>query len=364
MNKLQKIDNMDGHEFEYLCADILKNNGFCNVKVTRGSGDFGVDIVAQRKDKKYAIQCKCYNHKLDNSPIQEVVAGMSSYGCNSAAVMTNQYFTEPAKLLAKRNKVELWDRGILSDMINHKRNIKAKKTSPKTKVTIFIIIAIVSFVASLVMYTNADLSSFDRIAGGITYDIVAIIFLLLSIKFRLPKAMPQEEIENEKENYPTPTSLEEKNHSAPYYVKKENHSIPNLLRKEKQVTEPLTTPQNEQSYFNYNDFFNELITKKDIDWDIQCNQNFRSYLAESSRNIINFYKFYCIDLKIADVDYDKNAWIIYDIKLTSHTKVSEVKDLLDELSDHLGAKVEYVYPTQTPHAFGLKLFLPDTIKCK
>lgn len=344
MNKLQKIDNMDGHEFEYLCADILKNNGFCNVKVTRGSGDFGVDIVAQRKDKKYAIQCKCYNHKLDNSPIQEVVAGMSSYGCNSAAVMTNQYFTEPAKLLAKRNKVELWDRGILSDMINHKRYIKAKKTSPKTKVTIFIIIAIVSFIASLVMYTNADLSSFDRIAGGITYDIVAIIFLLLSIKFKLPKAKQPEEIKNEKKNYLI--------------------STPTLLRKDKKVLEPLATPQNEQSNFNYNDFFNKLIAKKDIDWDIQRNDNFRTYMWESIKNIINFYKLNCINIRAVDCYYDKTAWIIYDMKLESHVRISEIKDLLDELSDHLGAKVEYVYPTQTPHAFGLKLFLPDTIKCK
>lgn len=362
MNKLQQIDNMDGHEFEYFCADILKNNGFRNVKVTRGSGDFGVDIVAQYKDKKYAIQCKCYSHKLDNSPIQEVVAGMSSYGCNTAAVMTNQFFTEPAKVLAKRNNVELWDRDALSKMIDHKCKINSKKTSPKTKVKIFTIIAIVSFLASLVMYTNSDLSSFDRIAGGITYDVAAIIFLLLSIKFRLPKSKTTEEIE--KEDYLTPTSLEEKNHSALNAVKKENLTAHTTLRKEKKFSEPLITPQTKQSYFNYNDFFNELIAKKDIDWEVQCNKNFWSYLTDSGVNIINFYKFYCIDLKMIEIDYDKTAWIIYGMKLKSHTKISEIKDLLDELSDHLGAKVEYVYPTQTPHSFGLKIFLPDTIKCK
>lgn len=364
MNKLHEIDNMDGHEFEHLCADILKNNGFRNVKVTRGSGDFGVDIVAQYKNKKYAIQCKCYNHKLDNSPIQEVVAGMSSYGCNSAAVMTNQYFTEPAKLLAKRNKVELWDRDILSDMINRKCKIKAEKTSSKTKVKIFTIIAIVSFLASLVMYTNTDSGLFDRIAGGITYDIAAIIFLLLSIKFKLPKAKQPEEIKNEKKNYLTSTFSEEKNYSALATEKKENRSTPTPLRKEKKVSEPLATPQNEQSNFNYNDFFNELIAKKDIDWDIQRNDSFRTYIWESIRNIINFYKLNCINIRVVDCHYDKTAWIIYDMKLESHVRISEIKDLLDELSDHLGAKVEYVYPTQTPHAFGLKLFLPDTIKCK
>ncbi len=350
MNKLQQIDKMDGHEFEYFCAGILKNNGFRKVKVTRGSGDFGVDIVAQRKNQKYAIQCKCYTHKLDNSPIQEVVAGMSSYDCNSAAVMTNQYFTEPAKLLAKRNNVELWDRDTLSHMMDHKRKIKAKKSLSNTRVKIFIIITVISVLASLIMYTNTDLSLFDRIAGGITYDIISIIFLLLSIKFKLAKVKSLEEQENE--NYPTPL-LSEKTYSDPTIIKKQNCSTQSSLKKENKFSEPLTTHRNEQNRFN-----------KDIDCDLQCIKNLRSYITDNGKNIINFYKFYCINLKIVDIDYNKTAWIIYSIKLESHTKISEIKNLLDELSEHLGARIEYVYPTQTPHAFGFKIFLPDTIKCK
>ena len=37
---------MDGHEFEYFCGDLLKKNEFSNVEVTRGSGDQGIDIIA------------------------------------------------------------------------------------------------------------------------------------------------------------------------------------------------------------------------------------------------------------------------------------------------------------------------------
>lgn len=115
---LKQLDKMDGHQFEYACADILKANGYKHVKVTRSSGDFGVDIIAEKDKVRYAIQCKRYNHKLDNTPIQEVVGGLAYYQCDKGAVMTNQYFTEPAKQLAKVNDIELLDRDTLSHMVD------------------------------------------------------------------------------------------------------------------------------------------------------------------------------------------------------------------------------------------------------
>lgn len=115
---LKQLDKMDGHQFEYVCADILKANGYKHVKVTRGSGDFGVDVIAEKDKVRYAIQCKRYNHKLDNTPIQEVVGGLAYYQCDKGAVMTNQYFTEPAKQLAQVNDIELLDRDTLSHMVD------------------------------------------------------------------------------------------------------------------------------------------------------------------------------------------------------------------------------------------------------
>lgn len=115
---LKQLDKMDGHQFEYACADILKANGYKHVKVTRGSGDFGVDVIAEKDKVRYAIQCKRYNHKLDNTPIQEVVGGLAYYQCEKGAVMTNQYFTDPAKQLAQVNDIELLDRDTLSHMVD------------------------------------------------------------------------------------------------------------------------------------------------------------------------------------------------------------------------------------------------------
>ena len=57
-NAISFTNNMDGHEFEYFCADLLRKNGFSNVIVTPASNDYGVDITAIKDGKRYAIQCK------------------------------------------------------------------------------------------------------------------------------------------------------------------------------------------------------------------------------------------------------------------------------------------------------------------
>ena len=112
---------MAGHDFEYLCADILKRNGFSRVKVTQGSGDQGIDIIAYKNGLKYGIQCKRYSKNVGNKAVQEVYAGKTFYSCDVAAVITNQYFTKSALELAERNGVLLWDRNQLNKFIKHQK---------------------------------------------------------------------------------------------------------------------------------------------------------------------------------------------------------------------------------------------------
>lgn len=116
-NSVHEIDNMDGHEFEYFCASLLRKNGFTDVKVTRGSGDQGVDVLAKKDGINYAIQCKNYSSPLGNTPVQEVNAGKTFYGCQIGAVMTNTTFTAGAKALAHTTGTLLWDRETIQEMM-------------------------------------------------------------------------------------------------------------------------------------------------------------------------------------------------------------------------------------------------------
>lgn len=112
----KEIDLMEGHEFEQYCANLLEEHGFQEVEVTRGSGDFGVDVLAQREGISYAIQCKRYDGPVGVHAIQEVYAGRDYYDCMVGVVMTNQYFTAPAVEVAQKLKILLWDRDYLETL--------------------------------------------------------------------------------------------------------------------------------------------------------------------------------------------------------------------------------------------------------
>ena len=115
--RMGMMDEMEGHDFEYYCADLLEKQGFLEVEVTRGSGDFGVDILAEKEGVTYAVQCKRYNGPVGVDAVLRTYAGRDYYGCMVGAVMTNQYFTAPAVEAAKKLHILLWDRGYVDGIL-------------------------------------------------------------------------------------------------------------------------------------------------------------------------------------------------------------------------------------------------------
>ncbi|WMC94295.1 restriction endonuclease [Kineothrix sp. MB12-C1] len=114
------IDEMEGHDFEQFCAELLQERGFVEVEVTKGSGDYGIDILAEKEGVTYAIQCKCYSTPVGVKAVQEAYAGRDYYDRMVGVVLTNQYFTSPAVEAAGKLKILLWDRGYLDSMMQEK----------------------------------------------------------------------------------------------------------------------------------------------------------------------------------------------------------------------------------------------------
>lgn len=132
-SELLSIDLMEGHQFEAWCADALRNSGFTNVSVTPGSGDQGVDVLAEKDGIKYAIQCKRYSKDLGNTPIQEIHSGKDLYHRHVGVVLTNQYFTDGARTLADATGTLLWDRHWIIRYLEQKYifgNSELKHTTP------------------------------------------------------------------------------------------------------------------------------------------------------------------------------------------------------------------------------------------
>ncbi len=109
-------DSLSGEDFEKACAELLSQNGFGNIQLTPESGDYGGDILAEKDQIKYVIQCKRYSSSIGISAVQEVIASRSIYKCHVGVVMTNSHFTNAAIRLANENNILLWDGDYLNKL--------------------------------------------------------------------------------------------------------------------------------------------------------------------------------------------------------------------------------------------------------
>lgn len=113
-----QIDGLSGIEFEKILTDKFNELGFF-AEQTKGSGDFGADIIVETKlQSKIIIQCKRFNTKVNLKAVQEVIGAIGHYEADIGIVITNNEFLNSAKKLAKSNDVELWDRDKLSKFLS------------------------------------------------------------------------------------------------------------------------------------------------------------------------------------------------------------------------------------------------------
>ena len=117
----KEMPEMDGFQFEEYVASLMVANGYENVKVTKKSGDFGADIVAEKQDVKYVVQCKYYTSQVGIESVQQIYAAKIHYDAHVAIVATNSVFTKAAQTLATNVGVVLWDGEDIIKMANAKR---------------------------------------------------------------------------------------------------------------------------------------------------------------------------------------------------------------------------------------------------
>jgi hypothetical protein len=99
-------DSLDPLEFERRCAATLTMLGW-SAQTTKGSGDQGVDVVADKEGVRLVLQCKRYSTAVGVDAVQQVYAGQRFYDARFAAVVSNSSFTVGAKHLAAKCGVKL-----------------------------------------------------------------------------------------------------------------------------------------------------------------------------------------------------------------------------------------------------------------
>lgn len=104
----------DPVQYEHHCADILRDAGWI-ARVTKGSGDQGSDVIAEKAGVKIVLQCKLYTYPVGNKAVQEAAAARTHEGAHYAACVTNSSYTPAAQALAGTNAIALLHHDQLAD---------------------------------------------------------------------------------------------------------------------------------------------------------------------------------------------------------------------------------------------------------
>jgi HJR/Mrr/RecB family endonuclease len=113
---IEKIDSMDGIEFENFLEDLFSKRGY-SVYNNKYSRDQGADLILTNIDSKIVVQAKNYAGYISNSAVQQVVAAKGFYNADEGWIVTNSYLTPSAKELAYANQIRIINRDSLTKLI-------------------------------------------------------------------------------------------------------------------------------------------------------------------------------------------------------------------------------------------------------
>ena len=113
---IHQIDQLTPFEFENWVTRFFQAQGY-RAYTTQKSGDYGIDVIAEKDHQKIAIQVKKYNQPVGIKAVQEAISGANYYDCHEAWVITSaDKFTTAAHNLANKSRVKLITRSDLSTM--------------------------------------------------------------------------------------------------------------------------------------------------------------------------------------------------------------------------------------------------------
>ncbi|WP_282156344.1 restriction endonuclease [Cytobacillus gottheilii] len=124
-----EVDKMTGRRFEEYLQALLRGKGY-SVQLTPASGDYGADLVITKNGEKIIVQAKRYKKNVGVKAVQEIASAKNYYKADQCWVITNSFFTEPARKLANTNQVRLIDRKQLMDwMLKENKDQHISKVS-------------------------------------------------------------------------------------------------------------------------------------------------------------------------------------------------------------------------------------------
>lgn len=113
------LGQMTWQEFELATAEAFRGQGYTVELQGGGAPDGGIDLVLERDDERYLVQCKHWRaNKVGVPIIRELYGIMAAEGIAGGFVVTSGSFTRQARRFAAGREIELIDGQRLTAMLH------------------------------------------------------------------------------------------------------------------------------------------------------------------------------------------------------------------------------------------------------
>jgi HJR/Mrr/RecB family endonuclease len=123
VKNIQDVNNLNPVEFEYFVREMFARQGY-RAWTTQKTHDNGADVIAEKNNERVAIQVKHSNKSISGYGVYQAYRGRYNYKAEKAILVTNNEFTNQAKLDAIRDSVQLIDSHEISRFLRKIESIK------------------------------------------------------------------------------------------------------------------------------------------------------------------------------------------------------------------------------------------------
>lgn len=97
---------LSGHQFEKEIASIYEAYGY-EVRLTKGSGDGGIDIFLINDGERYGVQCKNYHGAVGPAAVRDLYGAMRHEELDGGIFIASSGYTKGAKEFAEGKPIRL-----------------------------------------------------------------------------------------------------------------------------------------------------------------------------------------------------------------------------------------------------------------
>ena len=123
---LTSIRALPWDRFEHLVGEAFRRRGYAVRENAAAGADRGIDLVLVRAGETVLVQCKRWDKPIGVPVVRELLGAVTTEGATGGVLVTSSTFTEPARVFARANDIELVDGAALRQMIGEVRRAPSR----------------------------------------------------------------------------------------------------------------------------------------------------------------------------------------------------------------------------------------------